>query len=106
MSPLDTLPSIDQNPETDLYFSNNLQLSNTDETLLPDISNPLSRIIFTRDVAPYQKQQYQSNISKKGEKRRIEKDYYISRVQGIKNCHDQKFISVLPEIKVRSFCVI
>jgi len=106
MSPSAKPPSIDQNTEIDQCLSDNSLACNTAETVLSATSSPFSRVTFIRDVAPYQRQRYQSEICYKGEKIRIQKDRYISRVQGVKTSLDAKYASVLPEIKVSSFCVI
>ena len=67
--------------------------------------DPASHLTFVRDVAPHQRSQYQhgdhyqinchSHIRKKN---------HIIRIQGVKSDSDEKYMSVLPEIKVSLTC--
>ncbi|CAF1145819.1 unnamed protein product [Rotaria magnacalcarata] len=98
--PSENSPSIDRNAEIDLCLSDNSLRSNIIETPLFETSIPLSRVIFTRDVAPYQRQYYQSDFWYEGKKIRTKKNYYISRLQAVKGCFDAEYTSVLPEIKI------
>ncbi|CAF4091203.1 unnamed protein product [Rotaria socialis] len=100
ISPSENPLPIDRNSELDLPLPDNSLLSNIIETTLFETSGTTSRVIFTRDVAPYQRQYYQSDFCYKGKKIRTEKNYYISRVQAVKGCLDAKYASVLPEIKI------
>ena len=101
--PLDELLLTDNTSKIGVHFSADSIPSNSVETLLAGASNPLTNLTFTRDVAPYQRQKIQSEMYQKRENIQTDKEYYISRVQGVKCCHDTIHASILPEIKVSSF---
>jgi hypothetical protein len=105
-SPISTSPmddqtssstSIDMNswlPDHSSNLSNNVQLD------LQDNCRPVNHIIFVRDVIPYEKDHYSTSIVCDEGKRKSTKGSYVRRVQGVKNNYDERYTSVLPEIKV------
>ncbi|CAF2074701.1 unnamed protein product [Rotaria magnacalcarata] len=68
-----------------------------------DDANATSRIVFVRDVSPYQRNQYHvSDRHQDATFMYTKKKKYITRLQGVKSDRDNKYASVLPEIKLPS----
>ncbi len=62
-------------------------------------SHSVDHIIFERDVVPYERDQY-LDILHEDKTKQSRKNSHIRRVQGVKNPDDERYASVLPEIKV------
>ncbi|CAF1458511.1 unnamed protein product [Rotaria sordida] len=76
---------------------NNIHSSSADD------SNSRAHVTFVRDVAPYQRTQYQqSDCHRDTVDIYTKKKKYIVRIQGVKTDHDNKYASILPEIKFPS----
>ncbi|CAF3121210.1 unnamed protein product [Rotaria sp. Silwood2] len=68
-----------------------------------DDSNTTFHIVFVRDVAPYQRTQYQlGDCHRDAVDMCTKKKKCITRIQGVKYDHDNKYASILPEIKFPS----
>ncbi|CAF1316740.1 unnamed protein product [Rotaria sp. Silwood1] len=68
-----------------------------------DVANSISHLVFVRDVASYQRTQHQqSSCQRDTIDICSKKKKYIIRIQGVKTDHDNKYASILPEIKFPS----
>ncbi len=66
-----------------------------------DDPNSMYHVVFVRDVAPYQRSQYQLNgCYQDARDACFTKKKYTIRIQGVKTERDKKHASILPEIKV------
>ncbi|UJR38733.1 hypothetical protein I4U23_031398 [Adineta vaga] len=81
-------------PDHSSNLSDDIQLT------LQDDCRPVKHIVFVRDVIPYEKDHYSKSIICDEGKRKFTKGSYVRRVQGVKNNYDERYMSVLPEIKL------
>ncbi|CAF1171859.1 unnamed protein product [Adineta ricciae] len=65
-----------------------------------NLQDGCSHITFVRDVIPYEKNYYSTGMIDDEGKKKFTKGNYVRRVQGIKNNWDERYTSVLPEIKI------
>ncbi len=93
-----TTPNTDLNlclQDAPLPSTNNVPMDCVDDL------NSISHVFFVRDVAPYQRTQnqlYHDYADTTGVF--INKKNYVIRLQGVKTDDDDKYASILPEIKV------
>jgi hypothetical protein len=86
--------------DSSLSSPDNVQLDIND-----DVNNSPSHVVFVRDVAPNQRSQYQTNIyDQNTTDEYLKKKNYTVRIQGVKTDSDNKYASILPEIKVSFVC--
>jgi hypothetical protein len=101
------LRSITPNIDLDLCLHDSC-LSSPDNVQLDsnhDVNNSPSHVVFVRDVAPNQRSQYQPNLyDQNTTDEYLKKKNYTVRIQGVKTDFDNKYASILPEIKVSFVC--